>query len=78
MEEPDNPNGVSCSGCIFFNPHRAITIGGGWCRRYPEHIHKNNIDWCGEFKPRISPPLTSPGQTKTLTTNKKSRLPVTK
>jgi len=32
---------------------------GGLCRRYPEHVERYGIDWCGEYRPAGVPPAST-------------------
>ncbi len=43
----------TCAVCRYFQPGHdspSVDRGQGLCRRYPEHVHTDPVDWCGEFK----------------------------
>ncbi len=39
----------TCGNCRFWQDHRT-TFSDGRCRRFPEHVERDSIDWCGEWQ----------------------------
>ena len=44
---------MNCSTCLYFMPGRyraEYDYVPAVCRRYPTHVQRTSLDWCGEYK----------------------------
>jgi hypothetical protein len=44
----------ACNTCEFWllTGSRLTRESTGYCRRFPQAVYKQGIDWCGEWKPK--------------------------
>lgn len=58
-------NDSKCESCMFWVDRNII----GVCQRYPQHVNKHKVEWCGEYKSHFEEPKRKPGRPKKEASN---------